>query len=125
VSTAPTGGLSIETRRLRESKPAKQASPGLDELTCSLDAEYPAVKGLPSAVEARINALLWPNGPLLESDCDVAKSYEIRYQIALKEAGWPCIPGRSTRCARARGLSKRCGAKLAEPGAMAMGAARA
>jgi hypothetical protein len=72
----------------RESKPAKQASPGLDALSCSLDAEYPAVKGLPGAVEARINALLRPNGPLLESDCDVATSYEIRYQIALNEVGY-------------------------------------
>jgi hypothetical protein len=80
--------LTLETRHARDSKPAKQSSPGVDARSCSVDAEYPAVKGLGGPIEARINALLAPKRPLLEPDCDVATSYEIRYRIALNDAGY-------------------------------------
>lgn len=87
-SARPAGALTLETRHLRASRPAKQSSPGVDAQSCSVDAEYPAVKGLGGAVEAGINALLAPKQPLLESECDFATSYEIRYRVALNEAGY-------------------------------------
>jgi hypothetical protein len=60
----------------------------VDARSCEVDAEYPAVKGLGGAVEARINALLAPKRPLLEPECDVATSYEIRYRVALNDPGY-------------------------------------
>jgi hypothetical protein len=60
----------------------------VDTLSCSVDAEYPAVKGLGGALEARINALLAAKQPVLEPDCDFATSYEIRYKVAVNEAGY-------------------------------------
>jgi hypothetical protein len=82
------GALTFETRHVRDSRPAKQPSPGVDARSCSVDAEYPAIRGLGGAVEARINALLAPKRPLLQPDCEVATSYEIRYHVVLNEAGY-------------------------------------
>jgi hypothetical protein len=83
-----SGGLVLETRRLRESKPALREAPGVEAKSCSLDAEYPVVKHPDRDLAKRIDAALYPREAKLEPECDFATRYEVRYRVVLNERGF-------------------------------------
>jgi hypothetical protein len=85
TSVAMGDAILLEKVQLRDSRPAKQASPGKEELTCAIDAEYPKVRGLGPALSARIDEQLKPKEAVLEASCEMATTYEVRYRVALND----------------------------------------
>ena len=97
ASARPASALTLTTKRLQLSKPAQREQPGVADRSCSIDAEYPVVRGAGADLTRRLDAALEPQAKL-EPECDFATSQEIRYTVALNDGEYLSVIYDSNWC---------------------------